>query len=336
MKAGRRNTTQKRTTAAKGSLSGKVHANSGAGSALGGVSVRAGGKSDTTGNNGKFKLDGIAAGSTTVAFSKSGYESYQGSVNIAAGKTADMGERWLTEKATPVPAQPPPTAKGSVSGKLHKNAASGPLLDGVSVRAGGKSDTTGRDGKFKIEGLAGGNATVTFSKAGYESYQGSVNIAAGKNADTGDRWLTEKIQSAVGEVYSLASDCPANGYDKVGEVKSRDPWGFYKCECTSYVAAKLIARGVPFRNSYKIARWGAAKEWKEHAESANINSDKNPRQGDVAWFDYGHVAYVDSVDANGNITISEYNLGYPTRPYRYSNRSLKRGARGYPNLFIHI
>ncbi|MDP2824595.1 MAG: carboxypeptidase regulatory-like domain-containing protein [Sulfuritalea sp.] len=181
---------------AQGSVSGKLHKNSASGPALNGVSVTSGGKSTTTGKDGKFKLDGIGVGNTTIAFSKSGYEAYQGSVSVAAGRNSDMGERWLTEKATATPVRPPTTTTGSVSGKLHKTSASGPALDGVSVTAGGKSATTGKDGKFKLDGIAAGNTTIAFSRSGYVTYQGSVSIAAGKNADMGERWLAEKATSA--------------------------------------------------------------------------------------------------------------------------------------------
>jgi len=80
-----------------GSVKGQLHKNSASGAALSGAKVTCGGESDKTDDNGKFKIKGIKAGDHTISFSKSGYESYEKTVKIVAGQTANMGDRWLTE-----------------------------------------------------------------------------------------------------------------------------------------------------------------------------------------------------------------------------------------------
>lgn len=129
--------------------------------------------------------------------------------------------------------------------------------------------------------------------------------------------------------YPFANECPnpAGGNLKV------DPWNFYKCECTSYVASKLNRRGVPFSNQYKISRWGNASNWSAAADKAGIpqdNSNATPKSGDVAWFSSGHVAYVERVLSNGTIDISEYNYG--TR-HGYGTRNINRNS---VSKFIHF
>jgi hypothetical protein len=55
---------------------------------------------------------------------------------------------------------------GSVSGKLHKNSASGDSLSGAEVKCGGKSDKTDEHGKFKIKGIdANYRTTIWWIKA---------------------------------------------------------------------------------------------------------------------------------------------------------------------------
>ena len=50
---------------------------------------------------------------------------------------------------------------------------------------------------------------------------------------------------------------------------------------------------------------------------------------------FGHVAYVESVSADGNtITITEMNWGTPWCHHR--TRTLTRGQSGWPNNFIHF
>ena len=44
--------------------------------------------------------------------------------------------------------------------------------------------------------------------------------------------------------YDYRTSCPESG-----GLTIADKWGFYKCECVSYVADKLNERGVKFNNA---------------------------------------------------------------------------------------
>lgn len=89
-----------------------------------------------------------------------------------------------------------------------------------------------------------------------------------------------------------------------------DSWGMYNRECVSYTAWKVYESGrhMPY--------WGGvgnANQWDDNARRAGIPVDGNPRPGDVAvahWGYYGHTMYVDSVNANGTINISQYNWDF--------------------------
>ena len=83
-----------------GSVKGKLHKNSASGPALSGAKVTCGGESDKTDDDGKFKIKGIKKGEHTIQLSKNGYESYQTTVKIKAGETANVGDRWLTENSS--------------------------------------------------------------------------------------------------------------------------------------------------------------------------------------------------------------------------------------------
>ncbi|HVE80559.1 MAG TPA: CHAP domain-containing protein, partial [Candidatus Dormibacteraeota bacterium] len=86
-----------------------------------------------------------------------------------------------------------------------------------------------------------------------------------------------------------------------------DDWGMYNRECVSYTAFKVASSGryMPY--------WGGrgnAKQWPDNARAAGIPVDGNPRAGDVAASlsgPYGHVMYVERVNGNGTIDISQYN-----------------------------
>jgi len=89
-----------------------------------------------------------------------------------------------------------------------------------------------------------------------------------------------------------------------------DNWGMFNRECVSYTAWKVASTGryMPY--------WGGvgnANEWPSDARAAGIPVDSSPRAGDIAiafWGSFGHAMYVDSVNGDGTINISQYNWDY--------------------------
>jgi surface antigen len=86
-----------------------------------------------------------------------------------------------------------------------------------------------------------------------------------------------------------------------------DSWGMYNRECVSYTAWKVYESGrhMPYWGGF-----GNANQWDDNAIAAGIPVDRSPRAGDVAVSNsgfYGHVMYVESVNGNGTINISQYN-----------------------------
>lgn len=147
--------------------------------------------------------------------------------------------------------------------------------------------------------------------------QGLFSLAKGLSAAS---LALLSVTAYAADTYPYQARCPQ---EIDGFV---DAWNFYGCECTSYVASKLDASGVSgFSNWYKGAHWGNAYLWETAASESSVSADTSPRVGDVAMWrkysggasSYGHVAYVESVNADGSVNISEYNWatrgGYGTR-----------------------
>jgi len=105
-------------------------------------------------------------------------------------------------------------------------------------------------------------------------------------------------------------------------------------ECTSYVAWKRASVGNPLSFS-----WGNAGQWAGQAQAAGYSVDQNPKAGDVMVFlssnpgmeAFGHVAYVESVNGDGTVNISEYNYNWN---YSYNSRS-NVNPWNYDVRFIH-
>lgn len=89
-----------------------------------------------------------------------------------------------------------------------------------------------------------------------------------------------------------------------------DPWGMFKRECVSYTAWKVWSTGknMPF--------WGGrgnANQWPTNASAAGFQVDSSPTAGDVAISlagPYGHAMYVEHVNGDGSIYVSQYNFGW--------------------------
>ena len=141
----------------------------------------------------------------------------------------------------------------------------------------------------------------------------------------------------------------------------KDRWDFAQCQCTSYVAYRLnnpmddpdvggdtdSIYGIPFNNHYLGQRWRNGGQWGAAARRAGIPVDGYPIPGDAVYFvneavkgSYGHVAYVESVEYDGNMKwkklhVSEYNI----QRGKYGTRTITRGSTDWlykPVNFIHL
>ncbi len=121
-----------------------------------------------------------------------------------------------------------------------------------------------------------------------------------------------------------------------------DPYDFYYFQCTSYVAWKMNQANdispqttpFPFYDTmtgtggtgtcnYSYGQLSNACRWADALQSIGYFVDQTPVPGAIAQWEanpnnsYGHVAYVESVNTDGTVLISEYNYsttcGYDTR-----------------------
>lgn len=120
-----------------------------------------------------------------------------------------------------------------------------------------------------------------------------------------------------------------------GQDSIVDPWGLYNRECVSYVAWKEYEAG-----KYVPYGLGNAGDWIYHVPSSWI--DSSPQIGDAAvrpanpnlFFgdeqDVGHVMYVEGLNGDGTIAISQYNANLNGQ-YSFVTRKSTSGL-----VFIHF
>jgi len=90
-----------------------------------------------------------------------------------------------------------------------------------------------------------------------------------------------------------------------------DPWGMYNRQCVSYTAWKVYQK-----NGY-MPYWGGvgnANQWPGNARAAGIGTGSTPKKGAVGIISagqYGHSVFVESVNSDGTVNISQYNYFLP-------------------------
>lgn len=115
--------------------------------------------------------------------------------------------------------------------------------------------------------------------------------------------------------YPWQADCPGrqDAYTTYWEdVYGTHKIGGYVCECVSYAGWKAY-------EAYGIAlAWGNAYSWDDGARAAGYVVNKTPAAGTIGQVDgypYGHVFWVESVNSDGSINVTEYNNYYATQLY---------------------
>jgi hypothetical protein len=142
---------------------------------------------------------------------------------------------------------------------------------------------------------------------------------------------TIEANASYGYPWPTAPDCDESPATNGGCID--DGRGFFQGQCTSWVAHRLgQLNGIDFTNWYKGRHWGDADRWAEVAKSLKIKPSEKPRPGDVAWFARGHVAYVESVNPDGSIVMSEMNFDGHND---FRMITLYPGS-GWPDKFIHL
>lgn len=76
--------------------------------------------------------------------------------------------------------------------------------------------------------------------------------------------------------------------------------GYTPGQCTWYVASR---RAVP-------SNWGNAISWYYNAQASGYAVGSVPRAGAIGWERMNHVVYVESVNSDGSVNISEMNFNY--------------------------
>ncbi|MES2876247.1 MAG: CHAP domain-containing protein [Patescibacteria group bacterium] len=155
-------------------------------------------------------------------------------------------------------------------------------------------------------------ATVAGQEQAYQNLSAQTRAEKDRVQQAQQAAIAAAIRAAGGGGSAVAGDPNKGGYptayansDYYNPVV--DKWGMYSRQCVSYTAWKVYQK-----NGY-MPYWGGvgnANQWPGNARAAGIPVSSTPRAGSVGVImagQYGHVVWVESVNGDGTINISQYN-----------------------------
>ena len=164
--------------------------------------------------------------------------------------------------------------------------------------------------------VAAAVATVTFSRDSF---------TATTQEELTERTLVAERAAAIEAARASAAEFAVRGVRAEGDdypwpyelVDSAggglSPLGYYYRECVDFVAWRLNRDAGSTNGGW---RWtwhnltpggGNAYSWADAWAGHGWATSNTPVVGAVAWFSYNHVAYVQSIGADGSVVLEEYN-----------------------------
>jgi len=151
-------------------------------------------------------------------------------------------------------------------------------------------------------------------ESAYQQLSNANNAEIGRLRSQQAAELAARARSNGGGYSSSPGDGSRGGYPlkwlDQGLDYYVDDWGMFTRECTSYAAFKVAQA---YGNMPYWGGIGNANQWDDNARNLGIPIGTTPKPGSVGVVDggyYGHVAWVESVNGNGTINISHFNVNW--------------------------
>lgn len=206
---------------------------------------------------------------------------------------------------------------------INQEAQRKQLADKEAEKAAIVAETRGQEDAYRQKASAKNAEVDRLRAAQAEENRRAAAAAAAAAARSGGGW-SGSIPAGTpggGGYPGVWANAPLDAYV--------DPWGLYTRECVSYAAWKVASTGrfVPH-----FGGAGNARQWPSTVAAYGIQSGSAPRAGSVAMWPigyYGHVMYVESVNGDGTITVSDYNLEWDGLYRKYT-----RSAAGLTYIYF--
>ncbi len=157
-------------------------------------------------------------------------------------------------------------------------------------------------------------------------------------ADTARQAKEAEIAEAIRKRNSTGVISSTNTYPKQGNCPKDNLrysiYGGYVCQATSYAGWKVYEK-----YHIEIKDWGNSNTWDDSARAVGFRVDNIPEAGSVAVSNsgyYGHVMWVEGVNPNGTINVSEYNNSSSSASRLDGDFGYRIGVSSTGLQFIHF
>ena len=178
---------------------------------------------------------------------------------------------------------------------------------------------------YEAQVLAAREAQRAAEKAYREANPGLSGVYY-DGTDTYSSYIYDLGLQKTGGAYGY--ECPRD-WDEYTTSVDGIKIGGLMCECVSYVGWKAY-------ESYGIyLAYGNAYDWKWRAESDGYLADRTPEVGSIGWTSYGqygHVFWVENVNVDGSIDVTDYNWNIDGR---FTARTIAASSVGQ-FYYIHL
>lgn len=148
---------------------------------------------------------------------------------------------------------------------------------------------------------------ATGNSYGKQSYTANNQATGGRGASVSNSTSSHNIKVTTTSAPSSSSKSTSSSSSSSISISSTSGSSnnlYTAGQCTYYVYDKVGG---------KIgSTWGNANNWASVAAASGYTVNNSPSQGSILQTSagaYGHVAYVESVNSDGSITVSEMNYG---------------------------
>ena len=143
----------------------------------------------------------------------------------------------------------------------------------------------------------------------------------------GSRW------TGVGNSYPYRNNCPRDNV-------RYSAYGGAVCQCTSYASWKAKEKwGIDNTWGGNAYNYVNAKGYYVPATGIRTYVDRNPAPYTIAvqtGGQYGHVMWVESVNENGSVNITEYNVNWPSIGCNIGDFCSRKGVGSSGMWFVHF
>lgn len=174
---------------------------------------------------------------------------------------------------------------------------------------------------------------TTATQTSYEAPAAAASTASTSTASTSTASTSSSTSTAAASTQTSSyTYTTGGGFPAVDPSFRASINGGYFGQCTYYVFNRMAQVGTPIGHSMM----GNAAEWPSYARSYGYSVSNSPSAGSAIVFQqglagadptYGHVAFVEAVNADGSIYISEMNVrGLNVISYRTISASVAAQA----------